>query len=71
MRAEAIARQFAEGPTRAYGETRRLLNSVEDQPLEAQLELEAQTLARVAGMADAREGLNAFGEQRNPRFHGG
>ena len=55
----------------AYGEMRCLLNSVEGQSLEAQLELEAQTLARVAGMADAREGLTALGEQRKPRFQGG
>jgi 2-(1,2-epoxy-1,2-dihydrophenyl)acetyl-CoA isomerase len=69
-RAEAIARQLAAGPTRAFGEMRRLLTTVEDQPLEAQLELEAQALARVAGTADAREGLTAFGEKRAPRFRG-
>lgn len=69
-RAEAIARQLAAGPTKAYGEMRRLLGSVEDQPLEAQLELEAQALARVAGTADAREGLTAFGEKRKPQFKG-
>ena len=55
----------------AYGEMRRLLNSVEDQALEAQLELETQALARVAGTADAREGLTAFGAKRNPQFQGG
>lgn len=69
-RAEAIARQLAAGPTKAYGEMRRLLGSVEDQPLEAQLELEALALARVAGTADAREGLTAFGEKRKPQFKG-
>ncbi|MFM5885366.1 MAG: enoyl-CoA hydratase/isomerase family protein [Novosphingobium sp.] len=69
-RAEAIARQLADGPTKAFGEMRRLLASVEDQPLEAQLELEALALARVAGTADAREGLTAFGEKRKARFTG-
>ena len=69
-RAEAIARQLAAGPTRAYGEMRRLLTSVEDQPLEAQLELEALALSRIAGTADAREGLTAFGEKRKPVFRG-
>lgn len=69
-RAEAIARQLAAGPTKAYGEMRRLLNSAGDQPLEAQLELEAQALARIAGTADAREGLTAFGEKRKPQFIG-
>jgi 2-(1,2-epoxy-1,2-dihydrophenyl)acetyl-CoA isomerase len=70
LRAEAIAQQLAAGPTKAFGEMRRLLTSVEDQPLEAQLELEAQALARAAGTADAREGLTAFAEKRAPVFVG-
>ncbi|WP_428630062.1 enoyl-CoA hydratase/isomerase family protein [Sphingopyxis sp.] len=69
-RAEAIAQQLAAGPTKALGEMRRLLTSVTDQPLEAQLELEAQALARSAGTADAREGLTAFAEKRKPVFQG-
>lgn len=69
-RAEAIARQFAAGPTKAFGEMRRLLISVEDQPLENPLELEAQALARVAATHDAREGLTAFAERRKPVFEG-
>jgi 2-(1,2-epoxy-1,2-dihydrophenyl)acetyl-CoA isomerase len=69
-RAEAVARQLADGPTKAFGEMRRLLTSVEDQPLETQLELEAQALARSAGTADAREGLTAFWEKRPAVFTG-
>jgi 2-(1,2-epoxy-1,2-dihydrophenyl)acetyl-CoA isomerase len=69
-RAEAVAKQLANGPTKAFGEMRRLLTSVEDQPLETQLELEAQALARSAGTADAREGLTAFWEKRKPVFRG-
>lgn len=68
--AEAIAAQFAAGPTKAYGEVRRLLLSVQNQPLETQLELEAQALARVAATDDAREGLKAFSERRKPSFKG-
>jgi 2-(1,2-epoxy-1,2-dihydrophenyl)acetyl-CoA isomerase len=69
-RAEAIATQLAAGPTRAFGEMRRLLLSAQNQPLETQLELEAQALARVAGGADAREGLSAFATKRKPIFTG-
>lgn len=69
-RAQAIARQLASGPTRAFGEMRRLMLSVTDQPLETQLELEAQALARIASTSDAREGLTAFSEKRKPQFTG-
>ena len=69
-KAEKIARRLAEGPTRAFGEIKRLLNSVGDQPLETQLEMEAQALARIARTADAQEGLTAFVEKRKPQFRG-
>ncbi len=69
-RAETVATQLASGPTKAFGEMRRLLATVEDQPLETQLELEAQALARMAGTADAREGLTAFWEKRKAVFRG-
>ena len=69
-RAETVARQLSAGPTRAFGEIRRLLLSAEDQPLEAQLELEAQALARVAATSDARNALLAFSEKRKPTFVG-
>jgi 2-(1,2-epoxy-1,2-dihydrophenyl)acetyl-CoA isomerase len=68
--ARSIADGFAAGPTRAFGEIRRLLLSASDQPLETQLELEAQALARTAGTRDAREGLTAFVEKRPPVFLG-
>jgi 2-(1,2-epoxy-1,2-dihydrophenyl)acetyl-CoA isomerase len=69
-RAEELARRLASGPTRAYGEIRRLLLSAHEQPLEVQLELEAQALARVARSRDAREGISSFVEKRKPSFVG-
>ena len=70
VRAETVAAQLAAGPTRAFGEMRRLLLSASDQPLETQLELEAQALARSAATSDAREGLTAFAEKRAAVFKG-
>lgn len=70
VRAEAVARRLAAGPTNALGEMRRLFLTVSEQPLESQLELEAQALVRVVGGADAREGLKAFAAKRAPRFEG-
>lgn len=69
-RAQDLARSFAEGPTKAYGELRRLFLSVGEQPLEAQLESEALALARCSGTADAREGLTAFVAKRKPIYKG-
>jgi 2-(1,2-epoxy-1,2-dihydrophenyl)acetyl-CoA isomerase len=69
-RAQTVARQLAAGPTRAFGEIRRLLLSAQDQPLETQLELEAQALARIAGTSDAHDGLTAFAQKRKPEFQG-
>ena len=69
-RAEAIARQLAEGPTKAFGEIRRLLVSAASEPLDSQLEREAIALARIAGTQDAREGLTAFAAKRKAQFKG-
>jgi 2-(1,2-epoxy-1,2-dihydrophenyl)acetyl-CoA isomerase len=68
--AEKAARRLASGPTRAYGEIRRLFRTSLSQPFEAQLEDEAQAIARMAGTDDAREGIRAFVEKRKPKFIG-
>lgn len=68
--AEQAAIRLSQGPTRAYGEIRRLLARSLGQPFESQLEDEAQGLARAASTDDAREGITAFVEKRKPRFTG-
>ncbi|WP_420467707.1 enoyl-CoA hydratase/isomerase family protein [Panacagrimonas sp.] len=68
--AERMAVQLSQGPTRAYGEIRRLINKAFRQPLETQLEDEAHALAGVAGSADAREGITAFAQKRKAEFQG-
>lgn len=68
--AEVMARRLAAGPTRAYGEIRRLFQTSLSQGFEAQLEDEAQALSRAAGSDDAREGITAFVQKRKPTYHG-
>lgn len=68
--AEGYAQRFAAGPTRAYGEIRRLVDDALATPLEVQLEHEALALARTAGSHDGREGITSFSEKRKPVFEG-
>jgi 2-(1,2-epoxy-1,2-dihydrophenyl)acetyl-CoA isomerase len=66
----ALAQRLAQGPTRAYGEIKRLFLRAGAAQLEAQLEDEALTLARIAATADAQEGIVAMVEKRKPVFRG-
>jgi 2-(1,2-epoxy-1,2-dihydrophenyl)acetyl-CoA isomerase len=66
----ALATQLAHGPTLAYGEIKRLFLRAGAAQLEAQLEDEALTLARVAATHDAQEGITAMVEKRKPVFLG-
>lgn len=68
--AESLAQRLAEGPTLAYGQIKRLFAAAGGGLLTAQLEDEALTLARVAGGADAQEGIAAMVERRKPVFKG-
>lgn len=68
--AEKTAIRLSRGPTRAYGEIKRVVSSALAHPFESQLEDEAQGLARMAATADAREGITAFVEKRKPNFQG-
>lgn len=68
--AEKAAIRLSQGPTRAYGELRRLFTRALGQPFETQLEDEAQALVRAASCDDAREGIMAFIEKRKARFQG-
>lgn len=65
-----LARQLAAGPTRAFGETKRLLHGSWTTPMETQLEMESQAIARMVESVDGREGVSAFLEKRPPTFTG-
>lgn len=62
--------RLAKGPTRAYGETKTLVNQSFDRALAAQLDAEAQAFARCAATRDFGEGVAAFVEKRKPAFKG-
>jgi 2-(1,2-epoxy-1,2-dihydrophenyl)acetyl-CoA isomerase len=64
----ALAQSLANGPTLAYAEIKRLFLRAGSAQLEAQLEDEALTLARISGTADAQEGIVAMVERRPPVF---
>jgi len=67
----ALARRLAAGPTAVYGRTKALINGSLGEPLEAQLQREAEAFAQSAGEPDFLEGLAAFVEKRKPAFRGG
>lgn len=68
--AQQLAQQLAQGPTRAYGEAKRLIAGSLEQSLETQMELEARAIAALSQSTDGQEGINAFLEKRKPVFKG-
>lgn len=70
-KANEIATTLAGGPTRAYGEVKRLLADSFDHSLEQQLALESRSMSALAdGTQDAREGFTAFAQKRTPKYTG-
>jgi 2-(1,2-epoxy-1,2-dihydrophenyl)acetyl-CoA isomerase len=68
--AAKLVKNLAQGPTLAFGQIKRLFAQVGSTSLQAQLEDEALSLARIAASTDAREGVAAFTERRKPKFTG-
>ncbi|WP_345649845.1 enoyl-CoA hydratase/isomerase family protein [Streptomyces siamensis] len=69
-RARQVAEQLAAGPTRAFGESGRLLRAASRRALAEHLEDESTTLRSTAGTFDAAEGITAFVERRPAAFRG-
>lgn len=68
--AGTLARQLARGPTRAYGEIKRLFMRAGSAQMQSQLEEEALAIARVAATRDAAEGIGALLAKRAAVFEG-
>jgi len=66
----ALARKLADGPTVAYGLAKKLVLASAGNTLETQMELESRAIADAARSEDAREGMTAFFEKRDPEYHG-
>ena len=67
---DKLVRRLMGGPRHAYTEIKRLLAASHDNPLESQLQSEAEAFARCAATGDFGEGVNAFLEKRKPVFRG-
>jgi 2-(1,2-epoxy-1,2-dihydrophenyl)acetyl-CoA isomerase len=67
---DRIARRLAKGPTRAYGEAKRLMNHSLERSIETQMEEELTAFARCAQTRDLAEGVAAFVEKRKAQFRG-
>ena len=68
--ARVMATGMAQGPTDAYAQVKRLLDSSFSQSLETQIELEARAIADQVASVDGQEGMLAFVEKRKPQFRG-
>lgn len=67
---EALARELAEGPTKAFGAAKRLLHQSTSESLETQMELEAQAIAASGHTEDFAAGVTAFANKQAATFRG-
>jgi len=65
-----LAQRLASGPTRAFGELKRLMRAAARNGLDAQLAAEIESFGACAVSEDFKEGVRAFGAKRPPRFEG-
>jgi 2-(1,2-epoxy-1,2-dihydrophenyl)acetyl-CoA isomerase len=66
--AQELAERLGRGPRQAQAATKRLLRGAQAASYAAHLDDEADTIARLAGTPDGREGISAFLDKRAPAF---
>ncbi len=67
---EEIARQLAQGPTKAFGRLKKLMSATYDNNLHDQLALETKHICESSATQDCKEGIKSFLEKRPPNFQG-
>jgi len=67
---DALARELAQGPTKAFGAAKRLFHQSTWESLETQMELEAQAIAASGHTQDFAAGVTAFVNKQRPIFKG-
>ena len=68
---DTLARELAQGPSKAFGAAKRLFHQSTWESLETQMELEAQAIATSGRTEDFRAGVTAFAEKKTaPTFRG-
>jgi 2-(1,2-epoxy-1,2-dihydrophenyl)acetyl-CoA isomerase len=69
-RAEAVARELADGPTRGFARMRALLRDSWRNDLSTQLQAETEAMRETGDTADAARAINDFAAKRRPEFTG-
>ncbi len=67
---DALARELAQGPSKAFGAAKRLFHQSTWESLETQMELEAQAIALSGHTEDFASGVTAFANKKTPVFKG-
>jgi 2-(1,2-epoxy-1,2-dihydrophenyl)acetyl-CoA isomerase len=69
-RARAVAGEFADGPTLALGEMRRLIADGLRQEIDSAMEAEVRAVARTSRTKDNVAAMKVFGTKEQPKFTG-
>jgi 2-(1,2-epoxy-1,2-dihydrophenyl)acetyl-CoA isomerase len=67
---QALARELAQGPSKAFGGAKRLFHQSTWESLETQMELEVRAIAASGRTEDFKSGVTAFANKKQPTFQG-